>query len=241
MKFSIAPVAFSFLKFNNNNNEISPSIPINSIAHLQSWFTGVFDNIKQVNNEKNIPDPRDKHYYVTANFTTYPNNTNAMLASYYYGTNTSDVFRFRYYKFQPLERNDLPNKIPILSNIYNIFRYPKTLIQMKICRPSLLTISKLKANKYDLSAYYPNESDFEYIPTGDILWQYIHLTSKYEGSLLADKCIIYSQINPAVKLTAYDNLTLRPNSISIKDRVYNDKGQLIIGNRRGIPYDLQRI
>ena len=113
---------------------------------------------------------------------------------------------------------------------------------MKILRPSLVTLQKLKVKKYDISTYLPSPNkEMEYLPGCDIIWKFRTWKSEFLGNLENGKCEICSQYDSTMKLTVTDELRLSAKRLWIKDRVRNSKGELIIGHKRGIPYMFDRL
>lgn len=219
--------ALSFFRL--DYNQIHQSNFTLQSQELFRWIHGKFDNYAQVCETYRInPNASDMHEYVSAKFTEHSTLPNTIIASYYYGNNTSSVFRFRYYTFQ----------LPTQNKVQSLLQ-PNDVL-MKIYRPKPETSQNLKSVDYDIQKYSPRLSEFEYLETCDLLWKYHRFRKCYRGTLINHKAEIYSQFDPTQKLIVQDDLTLFENNIWINDRVYNQLGQLIIGNKYGIPYKLKR-
>ena len=204
--------------FKNNSNYSSEKI--------FKWLHGVFDNFDQIKHEeKYLKDLSCKHDYVSANFSYHPYYVNTMIVSYYYEKNTSNVFRFRYYEFHKM------NKTSFWGNRNNYI--------MKVYRPKIETIQKLKLYNYDLDKYLPSLDEFDYLDTCDLIWA--SRIFSYRGILKNGKAEITSQYNPNTKLYVQDDLTLWENNLFVNDKVFDKNGLLIIGTKNGVPYKLKRI
>lgn len=195
---------------------------------IQSWFRGKYDNLKQAEADKlGKPDIKGyRHEYVTAEFYDHPLYTSSeqaiMTVKYYYGTNTSDVFRFRYYQF--LEDSNGQ------GTIMKIFRPPK----------EWTFIPRV----YDDSRTFPPVEFFEYLQGCDVRWMSSvdKISNKfYDGELVEGKCEVCSQFNASISLVIKDELKLWNNELWINDRVFTKDGKMIIGNIENIPYKLQRV
>lgn len=204
----------------------------NQNGNIINWMKGVFDNFHQVSeSKKHTAKTPIMHEYVTANFTLHPYYPDTLIASYYYAKNSSDVFRFRYYTFQK------ENK----SFLGFIKFWDQNYYRMKIYRPKLNAVYKLKEFGYNLGKYLPTMNDFEYLDSCDIIWKYNIFRSWYRGKLTTHNAEVSSQFNPNVKLYIQDDLKLWIHQLWINDRVYHQNGTLMIGNKYGIPYKLLRI
>ena len=225
----------TFLRFNRKScvqTGNATLLPQQHGENVINWMDGVFDNFIQVAEAKKhklkVPI---MHELVTANFTRHPYYPDTIIASYYYAKNSSDVFRFRYYTFQKEDEGFL-GFIKFWDQKY---------FRMKIYRPTLSALQKLKRFGYNLGEYLPTMNDFEYLDSCDIIWKYNIFRSWHRGKLTKDKAEIRSQFNPNNKLYIKDDLKLWKHQLWINDRVFDQNGTLIIGNKYGIPYKLQRI
>lgn len=222
-------------QFNANNNRLNTDVKNASKQQFLSWFIGKFDNKKQADEDCISSDP-DKHAYVTAEFIVHPQINDIIVAKYYLGKNTSSVFRFRYYDLsdQHTPRSSPSSLLTTITDQLPFFMSKS--IRMKILRPSLATLRTLKLKNYDILTYLPSRNDMEHLPGCDVIWKFRVLQSEFLGVLENGKCEICSQYDPTVKLIVTDKLRLAANRLWIDDRVKNSKGELIIGNKRGIPY-----
>ena len=64
--------------------------------------------------------------------------------------------------------------------------------------------------------------------------------SSFRGELINGESTIFSERDPTVQLRVSDELHLWKNTLWINDRVRNSNGDLIIGNKLGIPYKLRK-
>lgn len=200
----------------------------NSTYDVFQWFEGTFDNKEQYceDLQQNVTE---KHEYVTAKFSTYAEKKDVLIAKYYYGNNDSNVFRFRFYEFtnSNIIMKLLSRSVPIQKII-------------KIYRPLPQTLTRLESSKFNLETYLPRFDECEHLAGCDVIFKYNKLMDAFRGTLVEDTCEICSQREPTIKLKVVDELFLWRNDLWINDRVYNQKGVQVIGNKNGIPYKLKR-
>lgn len=217
-----------------------PNAMISKFSSISQWeikdrMIGEYNNYEQFSSD--CTDGRenncgDGHEFVSATFMQLPGSPNILVAKYYYGTNKSDVFRFRYYEFYEHESNHAWMRILPFSCFI-----PQSIF-MRIYRPSRLCEARLKANCYN-EKVLPTISDFELLKGCVIAWK---KTSRgfWKGKLVGGLCEVASQQNPGVILLVNDELKLWKDELWINDRVFTQSGELLIGNKDGIPYKLKR-
>ena len=160
------------------------------------------------------------HEFVTACIQKHPSLPDVLVASYYYGTDKTSVFRYRLYEICGEEN-----------------------LRMKLYRPTIEHDVALKSVNYAPSCA-PRLEDFEYLDGCDVVWEQKgdeNGLPVYEGTLGEGECTICSQQDPTRMVTVRDNLRVTATELWINDRVYTTTGVLIIGNRDGVPYKLKKI
>jgi len=202
-----------------------------NLALAQKWLIGTFTNKIQAEKDAlaGAPTAREGgHEHVMLNIARVAEDL--LRASYYFGEDSTRVFRFRYYQLAYDEVLHAP--------------------RMRIYRPRPETEAKLKQASYDVSLMKEplelSDEQFEYLQGCDLIWTKrrefpCFWRSCFQGVLAEGTCYICSQSDPTVQLLVKDNLRLSKDSIWINDRVYTSSGVQIIGNSKGIPYKMVKI
>jgi len=199
------------------------------LRRFKEWMIGAYDNEQQAaaGAARGKFSARDGgHELVTATIVPHPTLVDVLVAAYYFENDPTKVFRFRYYEF--------------ITDDVNPWRQRGHVV-MRLHRPSAAAEAALKAVGYDTTRYLPAlDAECEALSGCDVIWRKRPWRRHYRGELECGTCTLRSQRDPTVEIIVKDDLRLWKDALWINDRVYNKEGELLIGNRDGIPYKLRK-
>jgi hypothetical protein len=211
------------------------------VVQLRSFLLGQFDNSEQaqISMTNGIRTAREGgHEMVTALIKENERDPSYLVATYFLDNDVNQTFRYRFYKLEAVDGNDLSTK--------------RICARMSIYRPLKPTLERLRACKFDPALYLPTLEEMEYLPACDMgcHWReeqleqegkaVDHKGAHFVGELLGDGDLV-SEADPSRRIQVYDSLELGPTALLINDRVYDSEtGEQLIGNIHGIPYEMMR-
>lgn len=205
------------------------NIHCNHVITVQRWMTGKYNNSQQVQHE--LSSGRNSredggHEKINCVIRKHLQYENVLVSSFYF-ENESQPYRYRYYECFP----DSTGKYDCV---------------MKLYKPTAKATAHLQRTGYSFKDSLLPLEEFEALEGCEVGWRrqkFLGLfdLKKYVGVLIKGECSIVSERDPSMRLFIKDELLLKCDELWINDQVRNWKRELIIGNKLGIPYRLNKL
>jgi CpeT/CpcT family (DUF1001) len=209
-------------------------------AEFLAFFQGEFDNYEQIAEQRAkgiFPVDGGGHEHIHCSLTVL--NEDMLFARYYFNGDPSVVFRSRLYRIYVSDTSE------------------SDVIEMRIFRFYEETERKLKASNYDISAVEWDDGDvYDWLQGCEVFWERyeppmgtedagcrqlgIADGPRFVGYMKGGGCELYSrEIDGRIRVM--DDLLLTSRDLWVADRGFDESGQFVYGNRRGIPYQMKRV
>lgn len=205
-----------------------------------TFFTGEFDNYDQIAEERAdgmFPCEGGGHEHIHCSIVQPAENW--LFARYYFNGNPNIVFRSRLYRVDVSDKSD------------------RGIIEMRIFRFYEETEQLLKANNYNVQSVEWGDDDmYDWLEGCEVYWERyepeseeadtasralgIESGTRFVGYMKGGGCELFSrEINARIRIM--DDLLLTPQQLWVADRAFDEDGNFVYGNRRGIPYKMKRV
>jgi CpeT/CpcT family (DUF1001) len=207
-------------------------------------FQGDFDNYNQVLEDRRRGMlPREGGGHENIHCTLIPLSESTRLASFYFDGTPQAIFRFRYYELVPQNLSSNSDDFAVDTLLYTLNPQLESLLRQQASEP----------NEWKATFDSFNPSDrIRLLPKCDVRWSWkrdpiLHSYAGDDGNgihavMVHGEAIVESQMSPGQQILILDQLSLYPNLLYIHDRGFDPAtGDFIYGNRRNVPYQLDRV
>lgn len=216
-----------------------------NLRDFVTFFCGDFDNADQIANERahNIfPGEGGGHEHIHC--VIAPVGNDILFARYYFNGDPTKVFRTRVYSVSPGNSGRTG------------------IVEMRILRLYEEAEQRLRESGYDLSCISWEDEDgertdmYEWMRGCEVFWERytpvngendeatqalgISGGDRFIGFMKGGGCEVFSKII-GQRLRVMDDLLLTSEDLWVADRGFDESGNFVYGNRRGIPYKMRRI
>lgn len=209
-----------------------------NLDEFLQFFQGDFDNYAQVASERAagvLSGEGGGHEHIHCCI-TQPRE-GMLFARYYFDGNPSVVFRSRLYRVSVNEKSD------------------RGIVEMRIYRLYADTERLLRAAGYSAQSPAWDDADLcDWLRGCEVFWERyepgeddpgkrvlgIDGGTRFVGYMKGGGCELFSnEIN--AKICVMDDLLLTNEHLWVADRAFDEEGNFVYGNRRGIPYKMRRV
>lgn len=211
-----------------------------------TFFCGDFDNADQIADERSrniLPGEGGGHEHIHCKIE--PIGNDMLFARYYFNGEPTRVFRTRVYSVSPGTSGRTG------------------IVEMRIFRLYEEAEQRLRESGYDLTCIsWEDEGDrektdmYEWMRGCEVFWERYtpendeddearHVLGicggdRFIGFMKGGGCEVFSKII-GQRLIVMDDLLLTSEDLWVADRGFDESGNFVYGNRRGIPYKMRRI
>lgn len=219
-----------------------------NMSDFVTYFCGDFDNAHQIAEERaqNIsPGEGGGHEHIHC--TICPIDEDMLFARYYFNGDPSRVFRTRVYAIAPGD----PGKYG-----------DRGIVEMRIFRLYGEAEQRLRESGYDLSCISWGDKSrqgddvYEWMRGCEVFWERYKPESvqddearrvlgisggdRFIGFMKGGGCEVFSNII-GQRIHVMDDLLLTSEDLWVADRGFDESGEFVYGNRKGIPYKMRRV
>jgi hypothetical protein len=210
---------------------------------VRSWFQGDFDNYNQVVEDRQQGmHPREGGGHENIHCTLVPLSDSTRLASFYFDGTPSAIFRFRYYNLVPYI-SDESDQCFVDTMLYSLNPHLESQLRQKACEP---------LEWKSIFESFDSSDRVRLLPDCEVRWSYkrdpvLHSYAVDDGTgihavMVNGKAIVESQVSPGQQILILDQLSLYSSQLYIHDRGFDPvTGAFVYGNRRNVPYQLDRV
>lgn len=211
-----------------------------NLADFIKFFVGEFDNWEQVEQERAmrmLPGEGGGHEHIHCS--VVPLAADLLFARYYFNGDPRVVFRSRLYRVHVSDT------------------CTRGLVEMRIFRFYEETERKLKQANYDMDAIQWHEDDvYDWLRGCEVYWERyqpdpateddaskrlgIDAGPRFVGYMKGGGCELYSR-ELGGRIRVMDDLLLTKEELWVADRGFDEHGNFVYGNRRGVPYKMKRV
>lgn len=208
---------------------------------IKSRFQGDFDNYNQVLEDRRRGMlPREGGGHENIHCTLVPLSESTRLASFYFDGTPQAIFRFRYYELVPSSDAD---GFAVDTVLYTLNPQLESLLRQQATEPHMW--------KATFDSFDPSDR-IRVLPKCEVRWSWkrdpvLHSYAADDGNgihavMVHGEAVVESQMSPGQRILILDQLSLYPNLLYIHDRGFDpETGDFIYGNRRNVPYQLDRV
>lgn len=207
-------------------------------------FQGDFDNYHQVVEDRRqglLPKAGGGHENIHC--TLVPVDIDSRLAAFYFDGTPSAIFRFRYYRLEPVDDDENEAVDTILYTLH-----PQLEGQLRQHSQSPLEWPRI-------FGAFAAQDKIRLLPGCNVRWswqldpqQHEYAINRQERQagihavMIEGSALVDSQLQPGQQILIKDQLSLWPDALWIHDRGFDpDTGDFIYGNQRNVPYQLDRV
>lgn len=197
-----------------------------NLEQFLQFFTGEWDNYEQIAAERAnsfLPGIGGGHEHIHCSVQRI--REDVVLARYYFNGNPNSIFRSRLYRVRECEQSD---RGLIEMSIYRVYG------DQSIIDPDHPDVAPLHGCEVYWERYEPRDIDKGAEALG------IESGTRFVGYMQGGGCNLYSTEIEA-SICVMDDLLLTPRQLWVADRAFDSQGNFVYGNRRGIPYKLNRV
>jgi CpeT/CpcT family (DUF1001) len=210
---------------------------------IKSRFQGDFDNYNQVLEDRRRGMlPREGGGHENIHCTLVPLSESTRLASFYFDGTPQAIFRFRYYELVPQSLSSDSEDFAVDTLLYTLSPQLELLLRQQATEPHQW--------KETFNSFDPSDR-IRLLPKCDVRWSWkrdpvLHSYAGDDGGIHAvmvhGQATVESQMSPGQQILILDQLSLYPDLLYIHDRGFDPvTGDFIYGNRRNVPYQLDRV